>query len=295
MVFRRIETGRTCLTGRGRNHLSQHRRYNSVWRRKRLYLDVMQHSSGQVLRSIRVWTASVALILVWLPLLAFSRLFERDRNVVRTGYMFRKLGRALTSVNPSWKLEIEGPDTLPEQRAYVVLSNHQSLADIPLISNLKWEMKWVGKKELFDQPIIGWMMKLSGDIPVDRKNPRSGARMLLTAMEYLRNGCPVMFFPEGTRSTDGKVGKFNDGAFHLAIKAQVPVLPIAVEGSHRCLPKHSWVFGEPATVKMKVFPPMETTGMSLDDVPTLRERIRSVIIDQIAQWRGCASDAVGTQ
>lgn len=252
----------------------------------------MRHTPRQIIRSVRVWSASVALIASWLPLLAVSRLFERDRNVMRTGLLFRRLGRALTSVNPSWRLEIEGPDTLPEQRAYVVLSNHQSLADIPLISSLKWEMKWVGKKELFDTPIIGWMMKLSGDIPVDRKNARSGARMLLTAMEYLKNGCPVMFFPEGTRTKDGTVGKFNDGAFHLAIKAQVPILPIAVEGSHRCLPKHSWVFGEPAIVKMKVFPPVETTGRSVDDVPALRDEIRTVLIRQIAHWRGVAPEIV---
>lgn len=251
----------------------------------------MRHAPRQVFRSIRVWIAGSALILAWLPLLAILRLTERDRNRFRTGLMFRRLGRALTRVNPSWKLEIEGPDTLPEERSFVVASNHQSLADIPLISNLKWEMKWVGKKELFDTPIIGWMMKLSGDIPVDRKNPRSGARMLLTAMEYLRNGCPVMFFPEGTRSMDGRVGRFNDGAFHLAIRAQVPVLPIAIEGSHRCLPKHSWVFGEPARIRLKVFSPVETTGMTPADVASLRDQVRSVIIRQIAEWRGSSIES----
>jgi len=252
----------------------------------------MRHTPRQVFRSARVWIASIGLILAWLPLLALSRLTEKDRNRMRTGLLFRRLGRALTRVNPAWKLEIEGRDTLSQERSFVVLSNHQSLADIPLISNLKWEMKWVGKKELFDTPIIGWMMRLSGDIPVDRKSPRSGARMLLTAMEYLRNGCPVMFFPEGTRSKDGKVGRFNDGAFHLAIKAQVPILPIAVEGSHRCLPKHSWVFGEPATIRLKVFSPVETKGLTPANLESLREQVRSVIIRQIAEWRGSVPSSV---
>jgi len=174
------------------------------------------------------------------------------------------------------------------------VSNHQSMADIPLISNLEWEMKWVGKKELFDTPIIGWMMKLAGDIPVDRKNARSGARMLLKAMEYLKNGCPVMFFPEGTRTRDGRVGKFSDGAFHLAIKAQVPVLPIAVEGSYQCLPKNTWIFGEPATVRLKVYPPVETSGMSSPDVEVLREKVRLTIIQQIAEWRAMPVESVDT-
>ena len=116
--------------------------------------------------------------------------------------------------------------------------------------------------------------------------------MLLTAMEYLRNGCPVMFFPEGTRSKDGKVGRFNDGAFHLAIKAQVPILPIVVEGSHQCLPKHSWVFGEPATIRLKVFSPVETNGLTAADVGSLREQVRTAIIRQIAEWRGSDPSSV---
>ena len=237
------------------------------------------------LRSLWIWFAVVALIIAWLPLLAVIRLIDRDQVRYRTGRWFRRLGVAITRVNPAWQLRISGERITDPRRPYVVVSNHQSFADIPLLSHLPWEMKWIGKVELFRLPFVGWMMKLAGDIPVDRQDRRSGAKMLLAAHKYLQQKCSVMFFPEGTRSLDGRVGRFNDGAFHLAIKAHVPVLPVAVEGSHGCLPKKSWRFGKPQEVFLKVLPPVETAEMSSDDMETLREKVRQMIIRQIAEWR----------
>jgi 1-acyl-sn-glycerol-3-phosphate acyltransferase len=147
-------------------------------------------------------------------------------------------------------------------------------------------MKWVGKIELFRLPLVGWMMKLSDDIPVNRKDPHSGATMLLRALHVLEKHCSVIFFPEGTRSPDGRVGRFNDGAFHLAVKAQVPILPIAIEGSYGCLPKKSWRFGLPQTILLRLLSPVTTAGLSVDDVPVLRERIRRMILEQVAAFRG---------
>jgi len=140
-----------------------------------------------IIRSIVVWTQTILLILIWLPFLSVVRLFDRTKARVHTGYWFRALGRAMTRVNSFWKIDISGSRTLPEDRAYVVVSNHQSLADIPIISSAKWEMKWVAKKELFRIPFVGWMMRLAGDISLDRGNRRSGAVMLLRAKEYLQD------------------------------------------------------------------------------------------------------------
>jgi 1-acyl-sn-glycerol-3-phosphate acyltransferase len=146
-------------------------------------------------------------------------------------------------------------------------------------------MKWVSKAELFGLPFVGWMMRLAGDIPVDRRNPRSGAKMLLHAARVLHQKCSVMVFPEGTRSTDGRVGPFSDGAFHLAVRAQVPVLPIVVDGSRDCLPKKSWRFSDAHDIRLKVLPPVSTAGMTTDDVEQLRESVRNQIVGQLASWR----------
>lgn len=248
--------------------------------------DVRDPPLRSILRSMWVWASVSLLILLWLPLLAVIRVFDRDPALYSTGLWFRRLGRMMTKVNPSWHLRVEGEMPSDPRNPYVVVSNHQSMADIPLLSNLPWEMKWIGKIELFRLPYLGWMMRLARDIPVDRGDRRSGAAMLLKAIHMLKLRCSVMFFPEGTRSPDGRVWRFNEGAFHIAVKAQVPVLPIAVEGSYRCLPKKSWRFGPPQTIRVRVLPLVQTSGLSGDDVPRLRDHVREEIIRGVAVLRG---------
>jgi 1-acyl-sn-glycerol-3-phosphate acyltransferase len=238
-----------------------------------------------MLRSAFVWFTTTILILLWLVLLSVSRLFDRDPVSYRTGFLFRKLGKVLTQVNPSWKLHVSGEKISNPRRPYVVVCNHQSMADIPLISNLPWEMKWLGKVELFNLPVLGWLMRLSGDISVDRQNPRSGALALIRAQHILQQKCSVMIFPEGTRTLDGRMRQFTDGAFHLAIKAKVPILPLVIEGSRDCIPKNSWKFGKPSDIYLKVLPPVETSSLTIKDVPALRENVRTEMMNQIAEWR----------
>jgi 1-acyl-sn-glycerol-3-phosphate acyltransferase len=245
-----------------------------------------------MIRSFVTWFTTAILILAWLPLLAFSRLFDRDPVLYRTGFLFRKLGKALTKANPAWRLHISGEMISDPRRPYVVVSNHQSMADIPLISNLPWEMKWMGKVELFKLPIIGWMMQLSGDIAVDRKNPRSGAQALIKAQRYLEQKCSVIIFPEGTRTLDGRVRQFTDGAFHLAIRAKAPILPLVIEGSRDCIPKNSWRFGKPSEIFLKILPPIETATLGIEDVQALRDRVRAATMKQIAELRSVPVEEV---
>lgn len=244
------------------------------------------------LRSLLIWSVVLACIALWVPLVATVRLFDRTPARLHTGRWFRRLGVAVTKLNPLWTLQVGGVPAARPGAAYVVVGNHQSLADIPLISHLPWEMKWVAKRSLFRLPFIGWMMRMAGDIPLDRADIRSGARSLLRAAHYLRLGCPVMFFPEGTRSPDGVVGRFHDGAFRLALREGVNVIPVAVDGSHACLPKRSWRFGAARTIRVQVLPPIEVAGFRADQTAELREEVRQAIIRQIARWRDTGEAAV---
>jgi 1-acyl-sn-glycerol-3-phosphate acyltransferase len=248
---------------------------------------VQPSSILSALRSAFIWLAVGLLILIWLPLLAVIALFDRDPVRYRTGRWFRRLGIAMTKVNPAWRLTVGGHHPENPRNPYMVVSNHQSMADIPLISHLPWEMKWVGKKELFKVPVIGWMMKMAHDIPVDRSDRRSGARMMLRVVRTLEQRCSVIMFPEGTRSEDGRVGRFNDGAFHLAVKAGVPILPVVVEGSHGCLPKKTWKFG-PVDIRLEVLPPVPVDP----DPLKLRDTVRSMIIAKLAEWRNVPPEEV---
>lgn len=244
------------------------------------------------LRSIWTWFAITVLIVVWLPLVAVIRLFDRDPARYVTGRWFRRLGVLMTRVNPFWTIEVSGVKVENPRRPYVVVSNHQSFADIPIISLLPWEMKWVAKIELLKIPFVGWMMQLAGDIPVNRQDRISRAKVLVHAKDYLRKKCSVMFFPEGTRSKDGRVLPFTDGAFRLAISAGVPVLPLVLDGTSNALPKNSWKFGKTDVFRLKVLPPIETEGMKTDDVPALRDRVRNMILGELAAWRGVTPDLV---
>ena len=240
--------------------------------------------------SALTWVTVVLLVLVLLPTLLVVRLFDWTPARVRTGRTFRIMGSWITKVNPAWHVEVDRVDAASLRPPYVVVSNHQSQADIPVVSLLPWEMKWVAKKALFDLPVMGWLMKLAGDIPVDRKDPASRSTVLTRARRVLRHDTSVMFFPEGTRSRDGRVKRFHDGAFRLAVAAGVPVLPLALDGTMDALPKHGWQFSR-ADVRLTVLPPVPTDGLTADDVPALRDHVRQLIVDQVAAWRQTSSDA----
>ncbi|MHC1743524.1 MAG: lysophospholipid acyltransferase family protein [Syntrophobacteraceae bacterium] len=246
---------------------------------------------SSILRSLWMWISTTTLITIWVPLLGLIRIFDRDPVRFRTGLWFRRLGATIIRINPAWRVHLEGLDRIDHSGPYLVASNHQSLADIPLLCLLPWEMKWIAKTELFKVPLIGWMMQMAGDIRLDRRQ-RAGAQALLRAKGYLQKGCSVMVFPEGTRSRDSRIHAFTDGAFALAIKAGVPVLPIAIEGSHDCLPKGGWRFGEPKDIHIRVLESIDTSSLGSRDASVLRDRVRALIIEQVAQIRGASIEAV---
>ena len=139
----------------------------------------------RVLRSAWIWLASGSLILLWFPLLAAIRLFDRDPRRLRTARWLRRLARVLSRVGP-WRIHVSGVENLKPSQACVVVSNHQSLADIPVIAHLKMDTKWLAKAELFRLPVVGWMLHAAGDVPVDRADKRNGARAMLQCAKYLR-------------------------------------------------------------------------------------------------------------
>jgi 1-acyl-sn-glycerol-3-phosphate acyltransferase len=156
------------------------------------------------------------------------------------------------------------------------VANHESFADILLISHLPFEMKWLSKIEILKIPLIGWMMRMAGDIPIKRGFGPSAVEAMERCRASLRNRVSVMFFPEGTRSPDGRMLPFKDGAFRLALEAGVPILPLAVAGTRTALPKHDWRFSRARAV-VEVLPPIDTAGLTLDDLPELKARVRATI------------------
>ncbi|MGD8427021.1 MAG: lysophospholipid acyltransferase family protein [Balneolaceae bacterium] len=244
------------------------------------------------IKSVLIWVAVALLIVLWLPLLAVVRLTDFDPSHYRTGRVFRMLGKAITKINPNWKIKISGRTDIDDRAPYIIICNHLSQADIPLISNLPWEMKWVAKKELFDIPVVGWMMKLAGDICVDRRAPDRKKSTFEQARYYLNRRCSVIFFPEGTRSRNGKLNAFTKGAFELAIKEQVPILPMVIDGTQNTLPKRSWKFGEAKHIKLKILDPVAIEGLGKNDITPLSREVRQKVLNQLCEWRSKHPDEI---
>jgi 1-acyl-sn-glycerol-3-phosphate acyltransferase len=196
--------------------------------------------------------------------------FDRRRLVV--GRAFRLVGVVAARLTPFWHFGVVG--TPPEVSGRtVVVSNHESQADPFLISHLPWEMKWLGKASLFRIPVVGWMMWLAGDVPVQRGDSASGKGAMAACARWLAKGVPVMMFPEGTRGTEEALLPFKDGAFRLAIETGADILPIAVSGTRTALPKHSWRF-QKSYARVTVGTPLSTQGLTLADVETLKASAR---------------------
>ena len=237
------------------------------------------------LRSAWIWAATGTLIVLWVPLLGAIRLFDVDPRRLRTGRWFRNLGPVLAKVNP-WRIRVSGRENVDANQAYVIVSNHQSMADIPVISFLRIDTKWLGKAALFRLPVLGWMLRWAGDVPIDRDSRREGAKAMLQCARYLRQRCSVVFFPEGTRSPDGRVLPFNEGPFHLAIREQVPILPLVVEGSGAALPRNSFIFGKAQDIHLRILEPVPIDGWNIKQVPALRDAVRQKIVDELDRLRG---------
>ncbi len=229
----------------------------------------------QSILSALLWMAIAVLSLLWLPVLTlifvFTAPFDPGRYIA--GRWFRRAAVTAVKLNPLWDFRTEGVVIGDPRRPYVAVANHESFADIFLLSHLPWEMKWLSKEAVFRIPVMGWMMRMAGDIAVRRGERDSHRRAIDAIRDRLGKDVSVIVLPEGTRSPDGRLLPFKNGAFRVAVECQLPVLPIAVAGTRRAMAKHSLRFRRARAIA-RVLEPVETTGMTRSDVPALRENVR---------------------
>jgi 1-acyl-sn-glycerol-3-phosphate acyltransferase len=233
---------------------------------------------GRALLSLWTWfeIGLCALIgfLAQLVLWPFTIAFDRQRLVV--GRCFRLTGVIAARLTPFWRFSVYGDIPRRIEGRTVFVSNHESQADPFLISLLPWEMKWLAKASLFRIPVVGWSMALAGDIPIHRGNDLSVKQAMDQCARWLERGVPVVMFPEGTRSLDGKMAPFKDGAFRLALDCEAQVIPIAVCGTRKALPKHSWKFGF-TRASVAVGTPIPTAGRNANDLEAIKAEARAQI------------------
>jgi 1-acyl-sn-glycerol-3-phosphate acyltransferase len=216
---------------------------------------------------------------VWGSIALLLSLFDRS------GRMQHRVARlwADTCLLCSWSsLRIEGAENLRQYPVAVYASNHTSYMDTPVIFvALPFQFRILARKQLWQLPFIGWFLNRSGQMPINTENPSATRSSLGEAVKVLRGGMPLFVFPEGRRTLSGDLNPFLSGAAYLAIRAQVPLVPIALTGVYDLLPMHTHHF-YPSRLTLRAGKPIETHGLSIRQTAELNDRLRAAIEELLA-------------
>jgi 1-acyl-sn-glycerol-3-phosphate acyltransferase len=190
-------------------------------------------------------------------------------------------GRSLVRI-AMVRLQVEGLERFPAHTACVITPNHLSYMDTPsLLSSIPVEFRFLAKEELFKIPFMGDHLKRHGHIAVPLGDPRAALKTLSKAAQTMQEGgLSLLVFPEGGRSETGELQEFQDGAAYLAIKAQAPIVPVALIGTRQILPMHGKIFS-PGKVRVVFGEPIPTTGLTIKDRSEVTSKMRSSIVEML--------------
>lgn len=184
------------------------------------------------------------------------------------------------------RVTVVGGDNLITDRSCVMVCNHLSYMDVPvLFARLPLQFRILAKQGLFSIPFLGGHLKRSQHLPVDQENMRASLRSLLKAADSVAQGLPVFVFPEAGRSFDGRMKEFVPGAFFVAVQAQVPIVPMVLVGTREALEPHT-VHLRPHPVELVICPPIATTGLTRKDVDALAQQVREQMMQIYRERHG---------
>lgn len=235
------------------------------------------HATG--LKKIIIMTRIIITTITNASLVAFECLFcKKNRK-----HMDNRIGiwnRNMLNIVKT-KFQVLNPHhfTFKDDRAYIIMSNHLSLYDIPLIFATfpGASVRMIAKKELFSIPIFGWGIKAGECISIDRNNHRQALRDLEIAKQKMLDGIKIWIAPEGSRSRTGKMGLFKKGGFKLALSAKAIIVPVAIVGSDKILPAGTFDFSVGESIQMHICKPVDTSNYNLKELPELMQVVREQI------------------
>jgi 1-acyl-sn-glycerol-3-phosphate acyltransferase len=205
------------------------------------------------------------------------------------GGMFDRNGRRLHWFSQAWSwlimktilspVKVTGLDKIDTSKPHVYAVNHASAMDIPVLYvYLPFQFRIVFKKELLKYPVVGWQLKRSGQVCIDQQKPINSIAAIRSAVKSLQAGMPLVIYPEGGRTPDGEIKPFLPGAFFLAIKAQVDIVPVALVGTYELLPMNTYHL-KCRPLEMRVGEPISTTGLKMRDMEAVSARVRKAMED----------------
>lgn len=219
------------------------------------------------------WLCGATLVL-FVPV-TVAALFSRTGNLAFT---LSKIWAWVVLKVTFTRSSIKGKDKIKNNKSYVVISNHQSHFDIPvLVTKLGIQFRWIIKKELLKVPLFGYALYASRNIFIDRSNKEETIKSIHNGIQRLPKGTSLLFFAEGTRSPDGEIHAFKKGGFVTAIENQMTVLPVTVNGSRKVLPKGSIVFSR-SNIELVIGDPVDASGYTSDNMEELIQKTRDIVV-----------------
>ena len=174
-------------------------------------------------------------------------------------------------------VKVSGLDKIDISKPHVYAVNHASALDIPVVYvYLPFQFRIAFKKELLSYPVVGWHLKRSGQVCIDQQNPAHSISSIRAALKGLKAGLPLVIYPEGGRTPDGEIKPFLPGAFFLAIKAQVDIVPVALVGTYELLPMDTYHI-KSRPLEMRVGEPISTVGLTIRDLEAVSQKVQKAV------------------
>ncbi len=209
--------------------------------------------------------------------------FDRNLRVMHIVSCF--WASTLSWLNPLWKVKITGRNKIKSSKPQVIISNHQSMTDILVLYRLFKHFKWVSKAEIFKFPFVGWNMSLNRYVAVERGKFAGHIKMMSQCEKHLKKGSSLMIFPEGTRSKTGEINMFKEGAFHLALNAKVPIVPIVIDGTLDSYPRKGLIFDRHSNIIVRILDPIPYESFEGMSVKETAKMVREIMVKELKEMR----------
>lgn len=234
---------------------------------------------------IYFFTTAAILLIALAFLYPIDLLLDQQKKFLH--YLTIGWGFHFVRINPFWNCRFEGIENLKEGHNYVIVANHQSLADIFVLSGLKHHFRWVVKDSLMRIPFFGWIMRMNGDVSLKRGDIKSIKEMMSDCKKWLAKNVSILIFPEGTRSEDGIIKQFRDGPFRLSVDCDVPIVPVVIAGTRQVLAKRARVFNFAAEMTVRILPPVMPASFQ-GSPANMRRSVQALMTEHLAQMTAAA-------
>ncbi len=240
-----------------------------------------------ILVSAGVWIFAIITIVIIFPvyMVLWALTFSFDRKLILVHYATSLWASLYIWINPWWQITIENREKLKRNKTYIIISNHQSMLDILVLFRLLAHFRWVSKSEIFKIPVVGWIMTLNNYIKVNRGDKKSVMKMLEKSKKVVASGISILIFPEGTRSRNGNLQQFKDGAFILAADTRTGILPVIINAVSGNLARKGIFIMNKLSVKVRILDEIPYSASENTDIDKIKTRIHGIMNAELRKIR----------